>query len=465
MLRPGSWATGCAILLAVTFPLNGYELFPAFGVSVTPPMIAGGVLILSAILYYLILPKSLPRLLVMPAVLILGASIASTVGVLAYGGSYFSFFRTFAYVVYFTALLVSCAYFSRFQIRTSLLFKAYVGTAILVALFGMYQIPARLLGWPGGFLELSAVQAGEMRTTEYAEYSRPSSVFAEPSWLGAYLADVFVLLLTTVLLRREGITKFEGTAMAVVGAGFIITFSIGAYATMIMALGAIFLTFPKSIPGKLRTVISASGAITGLAVLTVVILQLTPVDFVSAVVTRVSPLVDLVFSGGAQGATGESLFRRLESIIIGLRIWTENPVFGAGAGNLMTASMQVLHESLPFTDSALVTLLAEQGVLGLAAWIAAIYLIFRYSHPFALSNPFVYGFRSVIVVRLFGTLFLGFLWGYWLWLPIVLTVLVSSSRSLGASPRVREVTPVVSSGHRRRWASTVGSEPSPGGGA
>ena len=124
-----------------------------------------------------------------------------------------------------------------------------VAGGALVALFAVYQIFGTPRQWPGTGPILVAFQREPLRLTwiggfsQEGSYTRPSSVFLEPSWMGGYLSWVFVLGVATVLAMPRAVRSkarpFVIVSLALVLLAIAASVSWGAYVDLGVGAGTV----------------------------------------------------------------------------------------------------------------------------------------------------------------------------------------------------------------------------------
>jgi O-antigen ligase len=227
------------------------------------------------------------------------------------------------------------------RLRAGLL--VLVGLALVFTAIGFWEYQAREL-----LLNPKVIASNQVE-----QYFRVNSLFFDPNIYGRFLALVMIAL-TAVLLwsghSREA--RLAAAALAVLWGGLLLTLSQSSFAALLAGLLVLAaLRFP------LRLVLPVAGAV--LAVGAVVVL-----GFGEAV------RVDLGSSEKLDKATSG----RYELVKGGLELARERPLAGWGSGSFEREYRR--HESTSSQRATAashtipVTVLAEQGVIGLAAYLA-----------------------------------------------------------------------------------------------
>ncbi len=190
-----------------------------------------------------------------------------------------------------------------------------------------------------------------IRSNEFHTYFRVNSVFWDPNVYGRYLALVAVVAMSALLWARERRTLALLTALvAVVWFGLVPTFSQSSFAALLGGLAAL-----AALKWSLRWTLAAVGAVAILAVLVIVF---------AGGVSKLSPDRCNVDTGG-----------RCNLITGGAKLFAQRPLWGYGSGGFPKAYRQHIDtEKAPVSVSHTepITVAAEQGLVGLAAYVALV---------------------------------------------------------------------------------------------
>jgi O-antigen ligase len=192
-------------------------------------------------------------------------------------------------------------------------------------------------------------------SNQVEDYFRVNSLFFDPNIFGRFLAVVLVLLVAWMLWRRRTAEVALGALVAaVIFGGLVLTLSQSSFAALLAGL---------SVLGGLRwnPRLAAVAAVCGLVV--------AAGAFVLA--------TDLSSSSSANDATSG----RKELVEGGVRLAAERPLAGWGSGSFSREYRRAEDVSAERATSAShtipVTIAAEQGVLGLAAYVALLWFALR----------------------------------------------------------------------------------------
>jgi putative inorganic carbon (HCO3(-)) transporter len=188
-----------------------------------------------------------------------------------------------------------------------------------------------------------------IRSNEFHTYFRVNSIFWDPNIYGRYLALVIVAAMSALLWARERRPLALLTALvAVLWLGLVVTFSQSSFAALLAGLAVL-----AALRWSLRWTLAAVG--TG-AVLAVVIVLF------AGGVSKLSPDRLNVETGG-----------RSNLVSGGTDLFAQRPLWGYGAGSFPRAYREhIATKKAPVSVSHTepVTVAAEQGLVGLAAYAA-----------------------------------------------------------------------------------------------
>ena len=218
-----------------------------------------------------------------------------------------------------------------------------VGLALVLGGIGFVEYATRHL-----FFNPKVIASNQLE-----DYFRVNSLFFDPNIYGRFLIIVMLLVTAWLLWAREKREVIAGAVLLIVlWAALVVTFSQSSFASLLVGLAVL---------GGLRwnarraIALSAAALVVGIAV----------VAFAPGLVK-----VNLGSSKSAQKSTSG----RYDLISGGLRLWREKPVFGQGSGSFPRAYRHAEKVSAERATSAShtipITIAAEQGLLGLIAYLA-----------------------------------------------------------------------------------------------
>jgi len=215
--------------------------------------------------------------------------------------------------------------------------------ALVFALVGFYEYGVRELLWNDAVI----------RSNDFHVYFRVNSLFWDPNVYGRYLALVIVVICAAVLWARNRNAALALSAAALVlSLGMVTTFSQSSFAALLAGLITL-----AALRWSLRwtAVLTAMGAAAAVAL---------------AIAAGSSLNVDFSTSNRANVDTSG----RASLISGGADLFGDRPVWGYGSGSFSAAFRKHAGGKTPVSESHTepVTVAAEQGLIGLALYIALI---------------------------------------------------------------------------------------------
>jgi O-antigen ligase len=225
------------------------------------------------------------------------------------------------------------------------------GLAVLFAGVGFVEYYRKSL-----FLNPKVVAANQ-----YDNYFRVNSVFFDPSIYGRFLALVMIMLTSVVLWARGRRDVWICTAVLVwLLAGLVTSFSESSIAALLLGL-----TVLAAYRWDVRGTLYVAAALLAIA----------------AVIVEVAPASWHLGLRGSGGSANNATSGRTNLISGGLHLFVKRPLEGYGSGSFETEYER--HSRNPSAENATsashtipVTVAAEQGVLGLAVYVALLIVAF-----------------------------------------------------------------------------------------
>jgi hypothetical protein len=217
-----------------------------------------------------------------------------------------------------------------------------VGLSIVFAVVGFYE-------YATGHLLLTNAKVQE--ANDLKPYFRVNSLFFDPNIYGRFLALTMILLAATLLWthRRRDVGWLAG-ALAVLWGGLVLSLSQSSFAALLLGLAVLAALRWRAWP---VAAVAAAAAVAGIVVVLVApgVLHIKG-DSVKALDRATSGRVDLLRGGG--------------------HLFADAPVWGVGSGGFAAGyrRREHVHSSrvVVVSHTIPVTVAAEQGVLGLAAY-------------------------------------------------------------------------------------------------
>ena len=195
---------------------------------------------------------------------------------------------------------------------------------------------------------------------QYGNYFRVNSLFFDPNIYGRFLAIVMIAVTTVVLWTRSRREVLIGAGvLAWLLAGLITSFSQSSIAALLLGM-----TVLAAYRWDTRSAVYAAGAL--LAVVVVVVLA--------------APTSLHFGLKGSGGSTSNATSGRTKLISGGLELFADRPLWGYGSGSFETEYRRHGDASAASAVSAShtipITVAAEQGIVGLAVYVALLIAAF-----------------------------------------------------------------------------------------
>jgi len=258
--------------------------------------------------------------------------------------------------------------------RLRFLLRLWIGVAVVVALYGLYQALARNLDLPMAYLPYlhsvpteKQLQAG----LGYGGYVRPSSFLREPTYLGNYLLAPLVLTAVLVFYRQDRTWLFRDrrlnyALLLLLLSALLASFALAAYVTLALLLFiSLFINrFTRRLALRLLLALLVVFAVL------VVTSETLEVPFIQGLITRSSMILSVLFTGEITAA-GPSVPTRYQEIILALSTWIHHPVLGVGLNQLQFVGVHYAPEYLPswvvergYSHNMWLGILVQLGVVG-----------------------------------------------------------------------------------------------------
>ncbi len=195
---------------------------------------------------------------------------------------------------------------------------------------------------------------------QYDNYFRVNSLFFDPNIYGRFLAIVMIAVTTVVLWSRRRRDVLVGAGvLAWLLAGLITSFSQSSIAALLLGLAVL-----AAYRWDVRATVYVTGALLAIA----------------AVIAFSAPPSLHFGLNGSGGSAGNATSGRTKLISGGLELFADRPLYGYGAGSFETEYKRHGNASTANATSAShtipITVAAEQGILGLAVYVALLIAAF-----------------------------------------------------------------------------------------
>jgi O-antigen ligase len=273
---------------------------------------------------------------------------------------------------------------------------------------------------------------------EYDNYFRVNSLFFDPSIYGRFLALVMIAVMTVVLWSRE--TRTQLWASAVLGwllVGLVTSFSQSSIAALLLGLAIL-----AAWRWDARATVYVSLALAA----------------IGAVVVLAAPSSLHFGLKGSSGSANNATSGRAKLITGGLELFVARPLSGYGSGSYETEYRR--HEggtaanAVSASHTIPVTVAAEQGILGLALYVALLVTAFMTLFSGAGRSPPRIAIAACFMALVLHTwVYADFLEDPLTWTLLGIGVALAATRrgdfvgdDLASSSAGRSVSPVASQG-------------------
>ena len=259
------------------------------------------------------------------------------------------------------------------QLRSLLRF--WIGVAVVVALYGLYQALARNLNWPLAYLPYlhsEPLPCALKWGLGFAGYVRPSSVLREPTYLGNYLLAPLFITAVLTFFKRDRFWLFKSkqlnrVSLLVLFVAFIISFALAGYITLL----AVMLIAAVSNRSSRNLVLRTTGTAVIIFILIALVSWRLDLRFFDAIAERSKRVIATVISAEGTDAVDASAKIRLQEVLLTLSTWTRHPVVGVGLNQLQFVGSLYVPETIPVrlaehgsTHNMWLEVLVQSGVIG-----------------------------------------------------------------------------------------------------
>ncbi len=291
-----------------------------------------------------------------------------------------------------------------------------VALAVVFAGIGFVEYARKSL-----FLNPKVVAANQ-----YDNYFRVNSLFFDPNIYGRFLALVMIAVTAVVLWsRRSRDLLVSAAVLAWLLAGLVTSFSQSSIAALLLGLAVL-----AAYRWDVRGTVYAAAALVALA-LAIVLLAPTSLHFGLK---------------GSGGSTKDPTNGRTKLIEGGLELFTERPLQGYGSGSFQREYERHSSASAENATSAShtipVTVAAEQGIVGLALYVALLVVAFLVLFRGAgRSPPYPTGARAALAACFAALVVHTFTYADFLEDPLTWTLLgIGVALARAGAPAAREET-------------------------
>jgi len=302
--------------------------------------------------------------------------LSTAVNLIRWGAAQWGEFLTlWLQLVFATLLYLALANLRLSAPQLRSLLRFWIGVAVVVALYGLYQTLARNLNWPLAYLPYLhskptpwALEWG----LGFAGYVRPSSVLREPTYLGNYLLAPLLIVAALTFFKGDRSWLFKSkqrnrASLLVLFAAFVVSFALAGYITLL----AVMLIAAVSNRSSRKLVLRTTGVAIIVFVLIAIVSWRFHLQFFDAIAERSKRVIATVTSAEEAGAVDPSGRVRLQEALLALFTWTRHPVVGVGLNQLQFVGSLYAPETMPirlaergYTHNMWLAVLVQCGAVG-----------------------------------------------------------------------------------------------------
>lgn len=303
------------------------------------------------------------------------------------------YFKTSIHFYFLAGMaLVTAVYPVKMQTWKNVI-KFWVVLALILNIFAIYQIIARATDLPLAWIEFNNVSfargaaegpADEIKqlSLHYGNFYRATSIFSEPSALGAFNSYILAFLLIPYVFNLKHYIKSKTLIVATMiftAMGTFFTFSLTAILGAFSILGGFLLM--RRIQHLARFVIIIVSFFVIIILADSLFAENMGVSVVELFTKRIEGILNIA-QGDDKMVVGESFNVRRASAEKALEVWKEYPILGIGAG----LSYKNKINDLEFSDFTVFGILAEYGIIGLIAFLAFFFSLMMIAYRLARSK-------------------------------------------------------------------------------
>ena len=276
--------------------------------------------------------------------------------------------------------------------------KIFLIISIGVNIFGAYQIVARAFDLPLAWLQITNnsftarsedidMDSLTQISLSFEGFFRATSIFTEPSALGAFNGLILTFLLIPFIQKQKMFFKsnFLNITIAVSAImGMFLAFSLtGVTCLLIILLTILIFEKFKFLKGLIKSLIVA---IILLIVVDQIVYAYSGTSVLALFTQRITGVFSIVLNEKSNSTPGESFGIRADNVTCMFNIWWHNPLFGTGFG---LTSHSPYNGGMAFADISIMAVLAELGLVGLVGFVGIFLTFFIIYSRFLLNRDYI----------------------------------------------------------------------------
>jgi hypothetical protein len=276
--------------------------------------------------------------------------------------------------------------------------RIFLIISIGVNIFGAYQIVARAYDLPLAWLQVtnnsliarsdeSDIETLSQLSLSFAGFFRATSIFSEPSALGAFNGLIITFMLIPYIQKQKMFFKSNAlniTIFITAVLGIFLAFSLTGLTCVLFTLVTIFIFEKyKFLKALFRSVIIV---IIFLIIADQIVFAYSGSSVLELFYQRITGVLALIFKIKAQTTPGETIGIRVDNMISIINIWWNNPLFGTGFG---LTSSSAYNGGWSFADITVLGVLAELGIVGFIGFAGIFVTLYIIYSRFLLNREFL----------------------------------------------------------------------------
>jgi O-antigen ligase len=369
------------------------------------------------------------------------------------------FLKTYIHLIFIALFTLICYTYQITPEVWEKVIKMWIIISIVINLYAVYQLFARMFDLPFAWIELSNVSLAvrgtldqEVATSQLAlrfkDFYRATSIFSEPSTLAANNLIMLSFLITPYFQNKAPYIKshfFNIIAVILCIMALFLTFALTAVLGLALIFAVILIMFRSK---RLKMILVY--VFLGTALIFVadhIVKTYTKISVYGLFEKRISSLLQ-TDKRKSEGMVGDSFGARAETAEMSIILMERNPLTGIGLGQTQYDT----RFSYTYIDFSSFTVLAEMGVpaliLFIGIFIGVYYHLYRllrdkkYRKYLSDSDERMIGTMMVMFVVIFQTNFISAnnLVTYNLWFFLAMALSLISNMYIKSGERVYEIS-------------------------
>lgn len=282
--------------------------------------------------------------------------------------------------LHFYYIVLFCSFFALIIIDLKIwkkFFRFMMICSILLNIFAVYQLFARIYELPGAWIkinnvsmlnrgEVDSIAEIEQLALNFENFYRATSIFSEPSSLAGYNLYVLIFLIVPFFIGKEPLFKSRSVNLLILIPtliGTFLTFSLTATTGLLFILCVLVIVEKVNRKRLMNSILYIFLAMTLLIVFDNYIFKYTNVKVGDLFYQRIASTI--FKSKEIEGIVGESFGTRSDSFYDAIEVWKYYPIFGIGLGDTYLNKVK----GISFSIYSSMAVLIEMGLVGLIVYI------------------------------------------------------------------------------------------------